>query len=329
MSLPRRALVTAAAALAATLTLAACGSSTDAAAELAPAKGSTAPNGTTVNLTPNQNRITTAKVDAIAALVPEEVRKRGTLTVANSLGTTPPLDFYANDDKTIIGVEPDLASLVGDVLGLKVEFNPVSWENVFVGLDSGKFDVGMTNITVTEARKEKYDFATYRLDILGFEAKKGTGWKVTGPKDVAGKTIAVSSGTNQEKLLISWNEENVKNGLKPADIKYFQSSSDYYLALSSGRIDAYVGPNPSSAFHAVQTGQTEVVGTYSGGGADVLGKIAATTKKDNGLVQALNGAINEIIKNGTYGQALKRWGLDGEAVQTSEINPPGLPKPKP
>ncbi|GAA3036482.1 ABC transporter substrate-binding protein [Kitasatospora sp. NPDC006786] len=329
MSLPRRALVTAAGALAAALALAGCGgSATGASAELAPARGSTAPDGTVVNLSPDQNRVTTPKVDAIAALVPEEIRKKGTLTVVDSIGTTPPLDFYANDDRTIIGVEPDLASLIGNVLGLRVEFNPVSWENIFVGLDSGKYDVGVSNITVTEARKEKYDFATYRLDVLGFEAKKGGGLKVTGPKDLAGKAVGVATGTNQEKLLVSWSEENVRNGLKPIDIKYFQGT-EYYLALASGRIEVYTGPNPSLAFHAVQTGETEVVGTYSGGGADVLGKIAATTRKDNGLVKALNGAIDELIRNGTYGQVLKRWGLDNEAVPNSEINPPGLPRPKP
>ncbi|MFE6053281.1 ABC transporter substrate-binding protein [Kitasatospora sp. NPDC056446] len=329
MSLPRRALVTPAAAFVAALVLAGCGSgATGASAELAPAKGSTAPNGTVVNLSPNQDRVTSPKVDAIAALVPEEIRKKGTLTVVDSIGSTPPLDFYANDDKTIIGVEPDIATLVGSVLGLKVEFNPVSWENIFVGLDSGKYDVGLSNITVTEARKEKYDFATYRLDVLGFEAKKGSGLKVTGPKDLAGKSVGVATGTNQEKLLVSWSEEDVRNGLKPIDIKYFQGT-DYYLALSSGRIEVYTGPNPSLAFHAVQTGETEVVGTYSGGGADVIGKIAATTKKDNGLVKALNAAIEEVIRNGSYGQVLKRWGLDNEAVQSSEVNPAGLPKPKP
>ncbi|MCU7820843.1 ABC transporter substrate-binding protein [Kitasatospora sp. DSM 101779] len=323
MSLPRRALAAAAAAL----LLTACGSaSTGASADLAGAKSGTAPNGVTINLTPNQHRVTTPKVDAIAALVPAEIRRRGTLQVVDSLGTVPPLDFHATDDRTIIGAEPDLAHLIGNVLGLEVELNPVSWENVFVGLDSGKYDLGITNITVTEARKEKYDFATYRLDILGFEAKKGGSWRVTGPKDVAGHTIGTSSGTNQEKLLIAWNEQNVRAGLKPVDIKYYQNSSDYYLALSSGRIDAWLGPNPTEAFHAAQTGETEVIGTYSGGGADVLGKIAATTRKDNGLVKAVNAAINEIIRNGTYGQVLKRWGLDGEAVRTSEINPPGLPK---
>ncbi|GAA4987772.1 ABC transporter substrate-binding protein [Kitasatospora paranensis] len=323
---PRTLIAAASALLAGSLLLTACGSGADAAAQLAGSAGSAAPNGTTINLTPDQHRITTPKVDAVAALVPEEIRKRGTLQVVDNLGTVPPLDFHATDDRTIIGAEPDIAHLLGNVLGLQVELNPVSWENVFVGLDSGKYDVGLTNITVTEARKEKYDFATYRLDILGFEARKGGSWKVTGPKDVAGRTIGTSSGTNQEKVLIAWNEQNVKAGLKPVTIKYYQNSSDYYLALSSGRIDAWLGPNPTEAFHAAQVGQTEVIGTYSGGGADVLGKIAATTRKDNGLVKALQAAIDEIIRNGTYGQVLKRWGLEKEAVTTSEINPPGLPK---
>ncbi len=324
MSLPRRAL-TAAAALLALASVAACGSGSASSADAA-ASGSTAPNGAAVNLTPDQNRISTPKVDSIAALVPAEVRSRGTLEVVDSLGTVPPLDFYATDDKTIIGAEPDLATLVADVLGLKVAFHPESWENVFVGLDSGKYDVGFTNITVTEARKEKYDFATYRLDNLGFEAKKGAGWKVAGPPDVAGRTIGVSSGTNQEKLLISWSDQDVKAGLKPVDIKYYQNSSDYYLALGSGRIDAWLGPNPTGAFHAAQTGQTEIVGTYSGAGKDLQGKIAATTKKDNPLIKAINAALDEVIKNGSYGQVLKRWGLENEAVPTSELNPPGLPK---
>ncbi|GAB2706799.1 ABC transporter substrate-binding protein [Kitasatospora kifunensis] len=307
-------------ALTATVALAGCASAT---ADPGPAGASA---GTGINLTAQQNRISTPKVDSIAALVPEDLRKRGTLEVVDSLGTVPPLDFYATDDKTVIGAEPDLAALVADVLGLKVQFNPQSWENVFVGLDSGKYDVGFTNITVTETRKEKYDFATYRLDNLAFEAKRGADWKVTGPKDVAGRTIGVSAGTNQEKLLLDWSAQDVKAGLKPVKIAYYQNSSDYYLALGSGRIDAWVGPNPTSAFHAAQTGQTEVIGTYSGAGANLQGKIAATVKKGDPLITAVQAALNEIIKNGTYGQVLQRWGLSNEAVSSSELNPPGLPK---
>ncbi|MGV9455010.1 ABC transporter substrate-binding protein [Streptomyces sp. NPDC003635] len=309
--------------LTAVLTLAACSNPDDGGTtEVAATSGSK----TKINLSPDQDRVTTDKVDSIAAEVPEEIRKRGTLEVVNSSGSAAPLTFFATDNKTVIGVEPDLASLVADVLGLKLHVNTVSWENIFVGLDSAKYDVGFSNITVTEERKEKYDFATYREDNLGFEAKKGSGLSVDGPEDVAGKTVAVGSGTNQEKLLIEWSKDNEKAGREPVNIKYYQNDSDTYLALQSGRIDIYLGPNPTAAYHAATSGKTEVVGTYSGAGATLQGLIAATTKKDSGLVEPLADALNHVIENGTYAKVLKRWGLSDEAVAESEINPPGLPK---
>ncbi|MGW0993239.1 ABC transporter substrate-binding protein [Streptomyces sp. NPDC002523] len=322
-NLARHRTASAALGLATALVLAACSNPSDGGtAEVAATKG----GRTKTNVSPDQHRVTTDKVGSIAAEVPEAIRKRGTLEIVDSSGSAAPLTFYATDNKTVIGVEPDIAYLVADVLGLKPHMNTVSWENIFVGLDSGKYDVGFSNITDTEERKEKYDFASYREDNLGFEAKKGSGLKVTGPKDVAGRTVAVGSGTNQEKLLIEWSKEDVKAGRKPVNIKYYQNDSDTYLALQSGRIDLYLGPNPTAAYRAATTGKTEVVGTYSGAGRTLQGLIAATTKKDNGLVRALADALDEIIDNGTYAKVLKRWGLSDEAVATSEINPPGLPK---
>ncbi|MFE2559471.1 ABC transporter substrate-binding protein [Streptomyces sp. NPDC059352] len=320
----RRTLLTALASLTALGVLTACGSGEAATGEVEP-EGQ---KGNGINVGPDQNRVHTAKVDAIAAKVPEAARQRGTLILGVSASSNPPLAFRATDDKTLIGVELDLATLVADTLGLKPEFTPVSWENLFVGLDSGKYDAVFSNVTVTEERKDKYDFATYRLDDLAFEAKKGSGWTVKGPEDVSGKTIAVGSGTNQEKILVDWSEQNEKAGRKGVDIKYFQNTSDYYLALQSGRIDGYLGPNPTVAYHVTSAGRTETVGTFSGAGAGLQGKIAATTKKDSGLVAAYAAAIDHIIENGTYAQVLKRWGLESEAVEKSEINPPGLPRTK-
>ncbi|WP_052850435.1 ABC transporter substrate-binding protein [Streptomyces avicenniae] len=281
-----------------------------------------------VNTSPDQDRVRTDEVADIVALLPDEIRERGTLEVVNSVGAVPPLNFYASDDETVIGVESDLAVLVGDVLGLEVSFNTVDWANIFVGLDSGQYDVGFSNITVTEERKEKYDFATYRLDSLAFETLADADWTVEGPADVAGRTIGVGSGTNQEQILIEWSEENVAAGLEPVDIAYYANPTDYYLALSSGRLDAYLGPNPSAAYHARVSGETKVVGVFSGGGDALQGEIAATTQKDNGLVEALAAALNEVIDNGTYAEVLDRWGLADEALEVSEINPPGLPRPE-
>ncbi|MFF0223180.1 ABC transporter substrate-binding protein [Streptomyces sp. NPDC004629] len=304
-------------AIAAALTLSACGGP----AKDASASASKVP----FNTSPDQNRYAAPKVDSIAAEVPAAIRSRGTLEIGNSKGSTAPLTFFATDNKTLIGVETDMAYAIASVFGLKVHYNPVSFEQIFVGLDSGKYDVGVSNITVTELRKQKYDMATYRKDAQAFEAKKGATWHVTGPKDVAGRTIAVPTGTSEEKALLDWNAQNVKAGRKPINVKYYQDESAVYLALQSGQIDAYLHPNPEAEYHAKTSGQTQVVGAIIGAGEHLEGLIAATTKKDNGLGKPLNDAINHLIEKGVYGKILARWGLTSDGVSTSRLNPPGLP----
>jgi polar amino acid transport system substrate-binding protein len=304
------------AAVAATVLVAGCGA--DPRTENAAVSG--------VNTSVDQQRVTTTKNKAAAALLPAKVRERGTLIIGAGFGSgNPPLGFLADDNKTPIGIEVDIAHLVAGALGLTPEIQVTSWENLFIGLDSAKYDAGFSNITVTEKRKQKYDFATYRKDDIAFEAKKGGDWKVADGKDVAGKTIAVGSGTNQEKILVDWNDANIKAGLPAATIKYFNNQPDTYLALSSGRIDAYLGPNPSIAYHVKTGGQTETIGKFSGAGPSLQGLIAATTKKDSGLAPAYQAALNAVIADGSYAKVLERWNVSTEAIAKSELNPPGLP----
>ena len=314
--------------LSSAVALAACSGAAEASSSSGAAASTASAAAAGVNTSPDQNRVTAAKDEKAAALLPKAIRDRGTITAANAGagGGTPPLVFTADDDKTVIGVEVDLAHLFADKLGLKVETPATSWENVFLGIDSGRYDVALTNVTVTEERKEKYDFATYRKDDLAFEAPKGGTWKVSSGKDIAGKTIAVGSGTNQEKILVDWNEANIKAGLPAATIKYFQSQTDYYLALSSHRIDAYFGPNPSVAYHVATGGQTEAIGHFSGAGDKLQGLIAVLTKKGSGLAAPYAAAINSAIADGSYAKVLQRWNLGTEGLEKSEVNPPGLPK---
>src|SRR5205085_1833938 len=111
----------------------------------------TADNGQSFDLSPQQSgRVTTTKVDAIAAEVPAAVRDRGVLRVTGTVGSTPPLAFYATDNSTVVGSEVDLAHLVGDVLGLKVDRSNGEWAQNFVRIDSGQVDLFVNNVTVTE-----------------------------------------------------------------------------------------------------------------------------------------------------------------------------------
>jgi polar amino acid transport system substrate-binding protein len=317
--------VSAAIAVTAVLALAAC-SDPGATAAGAPSSESSAGLGVKqFNLSPEQGRVEVAEDSAAAALVPDAIKADGKLTVVTT-GATPPLSLFATDNRTLIGNEVDLAYAVGETLGLQVEVLPVAWADWPLGVESGKYEAVLSNVTVTEARKEKFDFATYRTDLLGFYAKSDSSIdEIKEAKDVAGKRIIVGSGTNQEAILVRWDEENKQNGLKPVEFQYYDDDSASQLALQSGRADLTFGPNASAAYKAAQDGKTKQVGTLNGGWP-LKADIAFTTQKGNGLAPAAQAALNHLIKDGTYGKILEHWGLSSEAVATSELNPAGLPK---
>ncbi|MFC9334406.1 ABC transporter substrate-binding protein [Arthrobacter sp. NPDC057009] len=283
------------------------------------------PAAKTFNLTPEQDRFPAGVDEKAAALVPEAIKKDGKLTVAVS-PFAPPLAVYATDNKTPVGNEVDIAVALAQTLGLEAEIVPTAWADWPLGVESGKYEAVLSNVTVTEERKLKFDFASYRDDKLGFYAKSSSGiTKIESAPDVAGKRIIVGSGTNQESILLRWDEENKAKGLKPVEFQYYDDDSASNLALQSGRADLTFGPNATAAYKAATDQKTKLVGLVDGGWP-LKASIAATTRKGNGFAAAAQAGLNHLIEDGTYGKILDRWGLSSEAVAKSELNPAGLPK---
>lgn len=273
------------------------------------------------------NRVRAEKNEAaIKAIDPSyKFTTPGKFTVAVNPGD-PPIATYASDAKTIVGGDPDLAQLLADSLGLQLELVPVAWADWPLGVTSGKYDAVITNVTVTEQRKEKFDFSTYRQDVVAFYVKKDSPIKsITKAADVAGLRVIVGSGTNQEKILLEWDRQNVAAGLKPIEAQYYDDTAAADLAIQSGRADATFGPNSTRAYSTLIKGDTKLVGLVNGGWP-LTADIATVTRKGAGLADALTIATNALIKNGKYSEVLKRWNLQAEAVSESRTNPPGLPK---
>jgi len=314
--------------------LAACGSSSSAgSASVAAKAGGTAQVAVAAQAGAPFTAVTidVPQVDAIRAKVPKAILDSGELKIG--IGALPagfpPLAFVGQDQKTLTGAEPDFGRLVAGVLGLKPTVSNATWENLFVGFDSGRTDVGFSNIPATEKRKEKYDFASYRQDNLGFEVNKASTWNFDGKyENLAGLRVSVSRGTNQEKILLEWKAKLEAAG-KKLDLLYFPDQNSISLALNSGKIDTYFGPNPGIAYRVSQSKgkptETRNAGTWSGAGESLQGLIAATTKKGSGLAEPVADAINYLIEHGQYATWLKAYNLENEAVKKSEVNPPGLP----
>jgi polar amino acid transport system substrate-binding protein len=208
---------------------------------------------------------------------------------------------------------------VADSLGLKLRVVNLSWEQWPLSVQSGGVEAVFSNVGVNTARLKLFDFATYRQGVMAFTAAAGSTRKIAGPEDIAGLTVAVGSGTNQERILLDWNKQLQADGKQPASLQYYANDADVQLALQSGRVDAYLGPNPSAVYQQSK-GQVAILGTVNAGWPNTT-YVAAATLKGNHLDDAVEAALTHSFADGSYARALQRWGLSGEAVDAPVVNP--------
>ncbi|MEU1123466.1 ABC transporter substrate-binding protein [Streptomyces sp. NPDC005899] len=282
--------------------------------------GGTAAVGAKASAAPTGNPVASVrKVDDIAALLPADVRRSGTLRVGSAVGF-PPGAYYPNGaDKAPAGQDIDLADAVAKVLGVKLQRQDASFETILAALGSGKYDVGTGNFGVTTERLKSVDFVTYINDGQGFAVKKGNTElkKVTDLTQLCGLTIGTGAGTTFEATLTAQKGVCAKAGKKPYDVKVYAENAATLSALQQGRIDVLMSTINGLRYQATQpAAQTTFLGEYHR--LDVGFAFA----KGSPLTKAFQAAVDELIKDGTYARILEKWGTSASAIETSRINPP-------
>jgi polar amino acid transport system substrate-binding protein len=302
----------AAAALAPLLLLTACGSGDPDHIAAAGAQNSPAPTDDPV--------ADVRKVDSIAALLPADVRKSGTLRVGSSVAT-PPAAYYPNgSDKRPEGQDIDIADAVARVLGIELERQDASFETILPALRSGKYDFGTGNFGVTTERLKTLDFVTYINDGQGFAVKEGDtsfGKKVTDLVQLCGRTVGIGAGTTFEATLDANKGVCEKAGKKPYDVKVYSENGATVTALQQGRIDVIMSTINGLRYQASQpAAHTTFLGEFH------RLDVGFTFKKGSPLTEAFQAAVNELIKDGTYARILEKWGTSASAIEASRVNPP-------
>ncbi|MGH3320208.1 MAG: ABC transporter substrate-binding protein [Streptosporangiaceae bacterium] len=310
ISSPRRALGLVAAATSAALLLAGCGGS--GASGTSGGGGQRAAGGST------QAASTIKKDPKLAAMVPKSVKADGKVVVATD-PTYAPMEFVAKDNKTIIGVDPDLGQALGKVLGVKFQFQKATFDAIIPGLDSGKYELGMSAFTDTKKREQIVDFVTYFKAGTSLMVPAGNPKKLS-PEGMSlcGMRVAAEKGTIQSDDDIPSRSKKCKaEGKKPLEPQIYPDQNGVNLALSTGRTDAALADSGVAAYMAKKSGdQFEVTGQpYATAPYGV-----AVPKGSGDFTKVLRGAIEKLMDGGAYQKILAKWGEQDNAIQGSQIN---------
>jgi polar amino acid transport system substrate-binding protein len=252
-----------------------------------------------------------------AALVPQAIKDKGTLTVGTDASYAPS-EFLAGDGKTIQGFDVDLFTAVAKKLDLKVEFVPAKFDSIITGVQGGKYDVGVSSFTVNPERMQQVNMVSY------FNA--GTQWatapgnpKNVDPQNPCGATVAVQQATvQQEEDLPPKIAACKKAGNPMRDPLIYEGQDEATAAVVSGKADAMLADSPVVAYAVEQSSdKLEALGDIY----DAAPYGYVIPKDQTEMAEAVVAALESLKEDGGYEKALEGWGVEDGAISDFAVNP--------
>jgi polar amino acid transport system substrate-binding protein len=256
------------------------------------------------------------KDDAIAAMLPDAIKSAGTVRVASGV-SFPPMEFFDADNKTVLGFDADLGAALGQVLGVKFDFQNTNFDGILGGLNAGRYDLALTSMIDKKERQATADFIDYLTSGVTFMVAKGNPKGITDKLGLCGKTAAVEKSSTGDLSVDDITKECTAAG-KPAVKKQpFPDQASAVQALQSGRADAVVALDLTLAYNVKTSPDAFQVDAKPFGTLPVGIPVPKTNPKLRDAVQA---ALKKVIDAGTYDALLAKWNLQNQALKGAPIN---------
>lgn len=253
---------------------------------------------------------TTGGAAAGTIAVPDEIRSKGKLVVATD-PTYAPNEFVDRDGTTIIGMDIDLIKAIGEHLGLEVDVQKATFDAIIPGLAARRYDVGISSFTDTREREQTVDFVTYFRAGTSFYVREG-GPELNTIEDVCGHRVAVEKGTTQQLDV----QRQARSCDEPVDLQTYPDQNGANLAIQSGRADVGMADSPVAAYIVQQSnGMFRLDGEPYG-----TAPYGIALPKGSGLERPILEAVRAMIRDGTYMEILRRWGVEQGAIDDPQIN---------
>ncbi|MEI6710302.1 MAG: ABC transporter substrate-binding protein [Actinomycetota bacterium] len=254
---------------------------------------------------------TTGKFNAAAAKLVPAMYKGTTLQVGTDASYAPDESMSGT---TMVGFDVDLINAIAKTLGITVNENNVTFDNILPGIGTGRYAIGNSSFTDNATRQKTVNFVDYFQAGEGVYAKAGANKTFKGLKSFCGLKVAVETGTVEAD-----DAKAVKcTGGKTVTVQSYSTQTEANVAVSSGQADVgfldsqiagYVVAQSSGAFKLL--GSAVNVAPY--------GIATAKTAAGKKFAKAIQAAVKILIKNGTYKAILKKYGVQAGALKSSQI----------
>ncbi len=214
------------------------------------------------------------------------------LVVATDTAFVP---FEFKQDGEYTGFDIEMWAAIAEELGADYELRPMDFAGIIPALQTGQVDVALAGITIKPSRQEVIDFSDGYYDS-GFRMMVAADSDIAGWDDLAGKTLAVKTGTSAS----DWAEEN----LPDTELRKFPNIDNAYLELRTGRVDAAMHDTPNVLYYVATAGNGQVKAV---GDQQMAHQYGIGFPKGSELVGPVNAALAKMREDGRYDAIYKKW----------------------
>ncbi|HJQ06183.1 MAG TPA: ABC transporter substrate-binding protein [Nocardioides sp.] len=261
--------------------------------------------------------VATQTVDQAAAdLLPAAIKQSGVVKVASGV-SFPPMEYFASDNRTVLGFDADLGKALGEVLGVKFTFVNTNFDGIIAGLTAHRFDLGLTSMIDKKERQANVDFVDYLSSGVSFLVSKGNPKGLTSGDSLCGHPVAVEKGSTGDIEADALSADCTKAGKQAIAKQAYPDQASAVQALQSGRADAVLALDLTLAYNVKQAPNQFEIGSKP---FDTLPIGIPVPKDDTQLRDAVQAALKAIEANGTYQQLLAKWNLTDQALTGAPLN---------
>ncbi|NSC23841.1 ABC transporter substrate-binding protein [Streptomyces albus subsp. chlorinus] len=258
------------------------------------------------------------------AKLPQKIRDKGVIQVGTDAAYKP-MEYKEGAD--IVGLDVDLANAMGKKLGVRFQFTNGTFDGLITSMQTGRFDMIMSAMTDTKDRQEGLDdkgkkagkgvdFVDYLSAGSSILVRKGNPEKIDSVDQMCGRKVATQRGTTSHEILKKQTRKCVGDGKGKIDVEAYDTDDEARVRLKTGAVVADVSDFPVAANAAKTGGDFEVVGDQMESAPYGM----AVSKDNRELRDALRAALDAIIEDGSYKQALEKWGVQDGGVKKAAIN---------
>ncbi|APD10105.1 MULTISPECIES: ABC transporter substrate-binding protein [Thermus] len=223
----------------------------------------------------------------------DQIRRSGEIRIGTE-GAFPPFNYF-DEKNQLTGFEIDLGNAIAKKLGLKPVWITQAFDSLLIQLNQGRFDFVIASHGITEERAKAVDFTNPHYCTGGVIVSRKGGPKTA--KDLQGKVVGVQIGTTYMEAA-----QKIP-GVK--QVRTYQKDPDALQDLLAGRLDAWI-TDRFVAKEAIRERKLE--NALQLGELVFQEKVAMAVAKGNrNVLNALNNALAELMKDGTYAQISKKW----------------------